>query len=128
MDDSVPSSGAYSWVLIAWVPDNARVRDKMLYSSSRDDLKRALGLGYFRGEFYANAHVLLLEYPFSSLMRVLCADRLHLGEPATGTFKGYARCTPHALRNFEEGRGTHDLYLSRHLFPSAHAIVVNLNT
>lgn len=43
------------WTLIAWVPDNSKVRDKMLYSSSREDLKKALGLGYFSGEYYANA-------------------------------------------------------------------------
>lgn len=42
------------WVLIAWVPDDCKVRDKMLYSSSREDLKRSLGLGYFVGEYYAN--------------------------------------------------------------------------
>jgi twinfilin len=41
-------------VLIAWVPDDCKVRDKMLYSSSREDLKRSLGLGYFVGEYYAN--------------------------------------------------------------------------
>jgi twinfilin len=42
------------WVLLAWVPDDCKVRDKMLYSSSREDLKRSLGLGYFVGEYYAN--------------------------------------------------------------------------
>ena len=35
------------WLLLAYVPDDCRVRDKMLYSSSREDLKRSLGLGYF---------------------------------------------------------------------------------
>jgi twinfilin-like protein len=44
------------WVLLAWVPDNSRVRDKMLYSSSREDLKKSLGLGYFVGEYYANSY------------------------------------------------------------------------
>ena len=43
------------WILIAWVPDNSKVRDKMLYSSSREDLRKALGLGYFAGEYYANS-------------------------------------------------------------------------
>lgn len=42
------------WVLVAWVPDGCRVRDKMLYSSSREDLKRSLGLGYFKAEYGAN--------------------------------------------------------------------------
>jgi twinfilin len=43
------------WILLAWVPDNCRVRDKMLYSSSREDLRKSLGLGYFTGEYYANS-------------------------------------------------------------------------
>jgi len=55
--DDVPNAGAYRWVLLAWVPDAAKVRDKMLYSSSRDDLKRSLGLGYFVTEYYANSKV-----------------------------------------------------------------------
>ena len=39
---------------MAWIPDNCKVRDKMLYSSSREDIKKALGLGYFSSEYYAN--------------------------------------------------------------------------
>lgn len=39
---------------IAQVPDGCKVRDKMLYSSSREDLKRALGVGYFTEEYSAN--------------------------------------------------------------------------
>jgi twinfilin-like protein len=47
------TSGA-QWALIAWVPDGCRVRDKMLYSSSREDLRRGLGLGYFKFEYSAS--------------------------------------------------------------------------
>lgn len=46
--------GSSAWTLIAWVPDGCRVRDKMLYSSSREDLRRGLGLGYFKSEYGAN--------------------------------------------------------------------------
>lgn len=42
------------WLMIAWVPDGCRVRDKMLYSSSREDLKRTIGLGFFQAEYAAN--------------------------------------------------------------------------
>ena len=42
------------WVLVSWIPDGCRVRDKMLYASSREDLKRTLGLGYFSAEYAAN--------------------------------------------------------------------------
>jgi twinfilin len=47
--------GALSWVLVAWIPDGCCVRDKMLYSSSREDLKRNLGLGYFKSDYAANS-------------------------------------------------------------------------
>lgn len=47
------TSGA-QWALIAWVPDGCRVRDKMLYTSSREDLRRGLGLGYFKFEYSAS--------------------------------------------------------------------------
>lgn len=42
---------ALSWLLVAWIPDGCRVREKMLYSSSREDLKRRLGLGYFKADY-----------------------------------------------------------------------------
>ena len=48
------NADALSWAMIAWVPDGCRVRDKMLYSSSREDLKRSIGLGYFKCEYAAN--------------------------------------------------------------------------
>ena len=46
--------GNGKWLLVAWVPDAAKVRDKMLYSSSKEDLKKALGLTSFAGDYYAN--------------------------------------------------------------------------
>lgn len=47
-------TGGLQWCLITWIPDGCRVRDKMLYSSSREDLKRGLGLGFFRSEYGGN--------------------------------------------------------------------------
>ena len=45
------------WMLVAWVPDTAAPRLKMIYSSSREDLKTQLGAGYFGGfkDYCANA-------------------------------------------------------------------------
>ena len=43
-----------SWLFCLWIPDGCRVRDKMLYSSSKEDLKRSLGQGYFTQEYYAS--------------------------------------------------------------------------
>ncbi|CAM9294263.1 unnamed protein product [Laminaria digitata] len=42
------------WLLVAWIPDDAKVRAKMLYSSSKQDLRQGLGLGFFEGDYYAN--------------------------------------------------------------------------
>lgn len=53
-DDQRIAGAPSKWVLLAWIPDNCKVRDKMLYSSSREDVKKALGLGYFASEYYAN--------------------------------------------------------------------------
>ena len=36
-------SSASTWTLATFVPDNAPVRDKMLYASGRDTLRRAIG-------------------------------------------------------------------------------------
>ena len=43
------------WLLVSYIPDGCKVRDKMLYSSSREDLKRALGLSFFTAEYSANS-------------------------------------------------------------------------
>jgi hypothetical protein len=50
LDVNVP---ALRWILLAFVPENVRVRDKMLYSSSRESFKKQLGMNYFVGEFHA---------------------------------------------------------------------------
>lgn len=42
------------WLMVTWIPDGCKVRDKMLYSSSREDLKRTIGMGYFKSEYAAN--------------------------------------------------------------------------
>ncbi|RLN26485.1 hypothetical protein BBJ28_00010417 [Nothophytophthora sp. Chile5] len=44
---------ALRWVLLAFVPERVSVRDRMLYSSSRESLKKQLGMNYFAGEFHA---------------------------------------------------------------------------
>lgn len=37
-NDEVAAGVSSRWVLISWVPDGCRVRDKMLYSSSREGM------------------------------------------------------------------------------------------
>ncbi|KAI9281779.1 hypothetical protein BC943DRAFT_329564 [Umbelopsis sp. AD052] len=41
--DTKSSAGEYNWLFIAYVPDNSKVRDKMLYASSRASLTKDLG-------------------------------------------------------------------------------------
>jgi len=53
--ESTPSGAAdYRWILVVYVPETAKVKHKMLFSSSREDLKRQLGFSYFLGEIYFN--------------------------------------------------------------------------
>jgi len=42
----------YNWVLFSYVPDGSTVRDRMLYASSRDTVKRQLGLSYFSDDMH----------------------------------------------------------------------------
>jgi len=53
-DEDQSADAARRWILISWVPDLCRPRDKMLFSSSRENLKRTLGIGYFAHEYYVN--------------------------------------------------------------------------
>lgn len=58
------STGDRRWMVVAWVPDAAAPRLKMLYSSSREDLKTGLGSGYFlERDYCANAVGDLRTYP-----------------------------------------------------------------
>lgn len=52
LSDDVNAS--QTWLMITWIPDGCRVRDKMLYSSSREDLKKHIGIGLFHSEYAAN--------------------------------------------------------------------------
>jgi hypothetical protein len=64
------------WLLVTWVPDMSAVRDKMLYSSSKTNLMKTIGLTYFtvsgNGEYYANEHGdLTYDAYLSSLIKVV---------------------------------------------------------
>ena len=54
LSDTTRGSKNNKWLFLLWVPDMCKVRDKMLYSSSKEDLKRSLGQGYFTAEYNAN--------------------------------------------------------------------------
>lgn len=42
----------YLWVLMCYVPDKAKVRDKMTYASTRSNLRKQLGSTYFSAEIF----------------------------------------------------------------------------
>lgn len=45
----------------------------MLYSSSREDLKKSLGLGYFVGEYYANS---LSDMTWNQFIEYISRERI----------------------------------------------------
>ncbi len=50
--DSKDSTGAYYWMLISWSPDDAPVRQKMLYASTKATLKQEFGSGQIKEELH----------------------------------------------------------------------------
>jgi twinfilin-like protein len=43
---------SYEWLIILYVPDKCKVREKMLYSSTVDGVKRDLGSPFFAGDYH----------------------------------------------------------------------------
>mmetsp|Transcript_12606 Transcript_12606/g.25710 ORF Transcript_12606/g.25710 Transcript_12606/m.25710 type:complete len:219 (-) Transcript_12606:1274-1930(-) len=60
------------WLVISWIPDGVKVREKMLYSSSRSHLKTTLGLTHFVEKDYnvSEPEELTSESYLSSLVKV----------------------------------------------------------
>ncbi|CAJ1056273.1 twinfilin-1-like isoform X1 [Xyrichtys novacula] len=52
--DSTNNQG-YEWIFLAWSPDNASVRNKMLYAATRATLKKEFGGGHIKDEIFATA-------------------------------------------------------------------------
>ncbi|CEP17458.1 hypothetical protein [Parasitella parasitica] len=60
--DEKNSSGEYQWLFLCYVPDNAKVRDKMLYASTRATLTKELGDYRFSDSIYGTEKVSRIEY------------------------------------------------------------------
>ena len=43
--------GGSAWIMCLYVPETSNVRAKMMFASSRDDLKQRIGTTYFTGEY-----------------------------------------------------------------------------
>ncbi|TPX35098.1 hypothetical protein SmJEL517_g02474 [Synchytrium microbalum] len=50
--DTLTKTGDYDWLILQYVPDNAKVRDKMLYAASRATLTKELGDAKFVDSLY----------------------------------------------------------------------------
>ncbi|TWW75845.1 Twinfilin-1 [Takifugu flavidus] len=65
LDDDVPcyilyrldstNNQGYEWVFLAWSPDHASVRNKMLYAATRATLKKEFGGGHLKNEIFATS-------------------------------------------------------------------------
>lgn len=54
LDSIDPSTGSHEWILLSYVPDGCPVKQRMLYASTRDYLKRQLGKNYFAHDLYGS--------------------------------------------------------------------------
>ncbi|BEI91317.1 uncharacterized protein CcaverHIS019_0401370 [Cutaneotrichosporon cavernicola] len=60
------SLGAYEWMMVTFVPDNAGVRAKMLQASSRAGLMKSLGANNFKHDWFATSTSDLSPHAFKS--------------------------------------------------------------
>ncbi|KAL1729254.1 hypothetical protein EV714DRAFT_273871 [Schizophyllum commune] len=63
------------WLAIHYVPDNAKVRDKMLYASTRNALMRALGSATFTDNIYATSKDDVTPEAYAAHLRHLAAPK-----------------------------------------------------
>ncbi|KAG8700642.1 Twinfilin-1 [Ceratobasidium sp. 395] len=64
-----------SWLFISYVPDNAKVRDKMLYASTRGALTKALGDQRFKDSIFATSKSDLTPEAYEAHQRHLAAPK-----------------------------------------------------
>ena len=56
--DDKANTGNYNWLFLSYVPDNAKVRDKMIYASTRASLTKELGDNHFTDSIYGTTKVI----------------------------------------------------------------------
>jgi len=96
----------HEWLLISWVPDGSTVKDRMLYASTRDSLKKQLGKNYFvqndmfgseLDEFTWDAYQDMLKKPFAPAP--LTGSEMHALNEATAEIDhGSTREYVHSVR------------------------------
>jgi len=103
--DSQNATG-YEWLLLSWVPDGSSVKDRMLYASTRDSLKKQLGKSYFvtndmfgsePDEFTWDAYQDMLQKPFAP--PPFTGSELHaMNELTSAVDPGHTREYVHSVR------------------------------
>ncbi|KAF8919315.1 hypothetical protein CPB85DRAFT_1278538 [Mucidula mucida] len=117
------------WLVIYYVPDSAKVRDKMLYASSRNSLLRSLGSTLFTDTIFATSKADLTPEAYAAHLRSVAAPKpmseqekematVRAAERKAGgvTYEAsHVRSTPswkwddgveEALKELDEGEGT----------------------
>lgn len=51
------TSIGYEWLLISYTPDTAKIREKMLYASTKATLKKEFGSPHIKEEYHATSQV-----------------------------------------------------------------------
>jgi len=117
----------YDWLLIAYVPDGSTVKDRMLYASSRDSLKKQLGKPYFVStdlygtevpEFSWEAYQDTLKKPTSNA--ILTPSEMQYHHEATAEIDhGHTREYVHSVRfplSSDAQHALNDLATKKHNF------------
>ncbi|CAF1216208.1 unnamed protein product [Adineta steineri] len=71
--DTISEISGHNWLLIVYIPDEARVRERMLYASTVATLKREFGLTYITQEFHASSKSEMTSHSFEQHVRTQAA-------------------------------------------------------
>lgn len=55
----------YEWLLISYTPDTAKIREKMLYASTKATLKKEFGSTHIKEEYHATSQVCPMPRSFA---------------------------------------------------------------
>jgi len=87
----------YLWVLMCYVPDKAKVREKMIYASTRSNLRKQLGTSYFSAEIFGTVPGDFNQKGYQAFLEMQKADtpltqgeRQSAAEKESGLFIGGA--------------------------------------
>jgi len=96
LDDKGPNRG-YLWALMCYVPDKAKVREKMTYAATRANMKRSLGSANFAHEIFGTVTSDFDSKGYKAFIAMQKADtpltageRQSAAERETGLFVGGA--------------------------------------